>query len=159
MGDSKKATLSGQAEWEAQKKIRDALEGRKKINETMLYHFDDDLEKRKTRQQREHKKKRNTAACPANVFDHRQRQPDFTGYHVTLRRCEWRNGIAARGVAKVAPCVFLRWLAIEIAGWWPTGLRHEDEGPGLLGFMARAGCRASGQRSSRQDWSCRVCPR
>jgi hypothetical protein len=56
MGDSKKATLSGQAEWEAQKKVRDALERRKKINETMLYHFDDDLEKRKTRQQREYNK-------------------------------------------------------------------------------------------------------
>jgi hypothetical protein len=40
----KKSQLSGQAEWEAQKKLRDELDARKRMNQAVMHHFDDDYE-------------------------------------------------------------------------------------------------------------------
>jgi hypothetical protein len=40
----KKSQINGQAEWEAQKRLRDELEARKKMNQAVMYHFDDDYE-------------------------------------------------------------------------------------------------------------------
>jgi hypothetical protein len=40
----KKAQLQSQALWEAQKKLRDELDARKKMNQDILYHFDDNFE-------------------------------------------------------------------------------------------------------------------
>jgi len=45
----KKAGIASQAEWEAQKAVKDELERRKKMNGTILYHFDDEYELKKSK--------------------------------------------------------------------------------------------------------------
>mmetsp|Transcript_7485 Transcript_7485/g.14617 ORF Transcript_7485/g.14617 Transcript_7485/m.14617 type:complete len:390 (+) Transcript_7485:132-1301(+) len=47
MGDNKKAGIASQAEWEAQKLVKDELDRRNKMNQTILYHFDDEFELKK----------------------------------------------------------------------------------------------------------------